>query len=262
MKSLLLPTVFAALVQRSFSQVNGQALIPADLPACAQQCANLLQAQTACTAPPNPPPGGTYGLPCFCGFAPLSILKADAPVNLCSTCSTTENAAIQSWYKGACSNGGQTTSAPNGPATPATTTTSLRGATPNPTSQGTTVSGRPASAGNVAQKDWMSTHWRWVVMLIILVLGLSAIAVGGVYLKRYIHRRRDAQEAALAGPRQDLQTWGPGQSVHEFDPPVPVAGNSNPSREKGRDIEMVQTQEATNDRRNSKRLKKFLPGMG
>lgn len=95
-------------------------------------------------------------------------------------------------------------------------------------------------------------------MLIILVLGLGGIAVGGVYLKRYIHRRRDAQEIAAAGPRQDLRTWGPGQSVHELDPPVIAAGDTE--REKGKDIEMVQTQEGTIDRRNSKRLKKFLPG--
>ena len=95
-------------------------------------------------------------------------------------------------------------------------------------------------------------------MVIILILGLGGLAIGGVYLKRYIHRRRDAQETAAAGPRQDLQTWGPGQSVHELDPPVIAAGTAE--REKGRDIETVQTQEGTNDRRNSKRLKKFLPG--
>ncbi|KAL8857635.1 MAG: hypothetical protein Q9178_005800 [Gyalolechia marmorata] len=144
--------------------------------------------------------------------------------------------------------------------TSATTPTLSTGATPNPTNQGTTVSGRPANVSDDAQKDWISTHWRWVVMLIILVLGLGGLAVGGVYLRRYIHRRRDAQEAALAGPRQDLQTWGPGQSVHEFDSPVAVANNAG--REKGRDIEMVQTSEGTNDRRNSGRLKKFLPGRG
>ncbi|KAL8681192.1 MAG: hypothetical protein Q9186_002649 [Xanthomendoza sp. 1 TL-2023] len=72
--------------------------------------------------------------------------------------------------------------------------------------------------------------------------------------------RRDAQEATLAGPRQDLQTWGPGQSVHEFG--TPAVASTNPEREKGKDIEMVQTPEGNNDRRNSRRLKKFLPGRG
>ncbi|KAI4110831.1 MAG: hypothetical protein LQ339_001107 [Xanthoria mediterranea] len=258
MKSGLFPSILALLVQRAFSQATGQAIIPSNLPACAQTCANLIQAQTACIAPPNPPPGATYGLPCFCGYAPLANLKLDAPANLCATCSSSDNAAIQSWFKGACNNGGQTTSAPNSQTTPATTPSSSRGATPNPTNQATNVSNRPGQTPNDAQKGWISTHWRWVVMLIILVLGLGGIAVGGVYLKRYIHRRRDAQEIAAAGPRQDLRTWGPGQSVHELDPPVIAAGDIE--RGKGKDIEMVQTQEGTNDRRNSKRLKKFLPG--
>ncbi|KAL8726505.1 MAG: hypothetical protein Q9166_006668 [cf. Caloplaca sp. 2 TL-2023] len=88
----------------------------------------------------------------------------------------------------------------------------------------------------------------------------TGLAVGGVYLKRYIHRRRDAQEAALAGPRQDLQSWGPGQSVHEFNTPMVVTTDAE--REKGKDVEMVQSQEGANDRRNSRRLKKLLPGRG
>lgn len=156
MNSFLLYTFLTFLIPRAFSQSTGQAIIPSTLPACAQQCANLLQAQTACTAPPNPPPGGTYGLPCFCGFAPLANLKADAPANICATCSTDDNAAIQSWYKGACSNGGQTTSAANGRATSAIapSSTASRVATPKPTTQGTTVTGHPANAPNVTQPNW------------------------------------------------------------------------------------------------------------
>ncbi|KAL8671320.1 MAG: hypothetical protein Q9168_004181 [Polycauliona sp. 1 TL-2023] len=260
MKPLLLPTVLALLVQQAFSQAAGQAIIPSNLPPCAQQCPLLVAAQTACTAPPNPPPGATYGLPCFCGYAPLANLKLDSPANLCATCSSGDNAVIQSSYKSACSNGGQTSSAPNQQTNPTTTSASSRAATPNPTNSAENISNRPGQTTNSEQKGWMSTHWQWVVMVIILILGLGGLAFGGVYLKRYIHRRREAQETAAAGPRQDLRTWGPGQSVHEFDPPVAAAGN--PGREKGRDIEMVQTEEGSNDRSKSKRLKKFLPGKG
>ncbi|KAL8952062.1 MAG: hypothetical protein Q9222_002014 [Ikaeria aurantiellina] len=101
----------------------------------------------------------------------------------------------------------------------------------------------------------MSTHWRWVVMIIILILGLTGFTVGGVYLRRYIHRRRDAQESNLAGPRRDLETWGPGQSVHEFGPaglPGAVA-----QHEKGGEMATVQDQGSNDDRRNSRRLKKY-----
>ncbi|KAL8711674.1 MAG: hypothetical protein Q9225_007082 [Loekoesia sp. 1 TL-2023] len=106
----------------------------------------------------------------------------------------------------------------------------------------------------------MSTHWRWVLMLIILALGLTGLAVGGVYLRRHIHRRREAREFSVSGPRQDLESWGPGQSVHDFGA-AGVATTGSSGQEKGKERETVQTQEATDDRRNSRRLKKvWLPG--
>lgn len=96
-------------------------------------------------------------------------------------------------------------------------------------------------------------------MLIILALGLTGLAVGGVYLRRYVHRRREAREFSVSGPRQDLETWGPGQSVHDFG--ATDVSNVSPANEKGKEREIVQTQEPTNDRRNSRRLKKgWLPG--
>ena len=97
-------------------------------------------------------------------------------------------------------------------------------------------------------------------MLIVLALGLIGLAVGGVYLRRYIHRRRDAREFSVSGPRQDLETWGPGQSVHNFGA-MGETTTSTTAQEKGKERETVQTQEVSNDRRNSRRLKKvWLPG--
>ncbi|KAL8838191.1 MAG: hypothetical protein Q9170_002234 [Blastenia crenularia] len=259
--------IFAFLVftvPQISAQSAGQAIIPSNLPGCAQSCTGLLEAQTACTAPANPTPGGTYGIQCFCGYAPLATLKADAPIQFCPTCSTTDNAAIQSWYKGACVSGGGSGAGANGltgqtTATIGPSSTLSTKASASPTVDGVTVSGHPANASNVAHKDWMSTHWRWVVMLIIIALGLTGLAVGGVYLRRYIHRRREAREFSVGGPRQDLETWGPGQSVHDFGG-AGAAGSGN-GREKGKEKETVQNQELSNDRRNSRRLKKgWLPG--
>lgn len=96
-------------------------------------------------------------------------------------------------------------------------------------------------------------------MLIILVLGLTALAVGGVYLRRYIHRRREAREFGVAGSRQDLETWGPGQSVHDFG--ANGAPGVAPVTEKGKERDPAANPPATNDRRLSKRLKKgWIPG--
>ena len=93
-------------------------------------------------------------------------------------------------------------------------------------------------------------------MLIILVLGLTGLAVGGVYLKRYIHRRREAREFGASGSRRDLETWAPGQSVHDIKSP----GVDAPVREKGTAQDAVQNQEMPNKQRSSRRLTKFLPG--
>lgn len=97
-------------------------------------------------------------------------------------------------------------------------------------------------------------------MLIILVLGLTGLAVGGVYLRRYIHRRREARDFGVAGSRQDLETWGPGSlSVHDFG--AGGAVTAAPANEKGKEREVVPNEEAVNDRTNSRRLKKgWLPG--
>lgn len=53
-------------------------------------------------------------------------------------------------------------------------------------------------------------------MLIILVLGLTAIAVGGWFLHRRYHRRREAKWALTPGSQPNINTWGPGQSVHDL----------------------------------------------
>ncbi|KAL9601603.1 MAG: hypothetical protein Q9219_002437 [cf. Caloplaca sp. 3 TL-2023] len=260
MKFFTVSASLILIVPEVIAQSTGQPIIPSTLPSCAQSCPNLLQAQTACTAPPNPPPGGTYGIQCLCGFAPLAALKADAPTQICATCQPTDNAAIQSWYKGACGLGGGSAAganAQNGQSTTATKPSSTlpTQATPAVSSNGVTVSGHPANAPNVAQHDWMSTHWRWVLMLIILALGLIGLAVGGVYLRRYIHRRRESREFGVSGPRRDLETWGPGQSVHDFGTAGVVNNGSN--QEKGKERETNQAQEVpTSDRRNSRRLKK------
>ncbi len=61
----------------------------------------------------------------------------------------------------------------------------------------------------------MSTHWKWVVMLVILIIGLTLVAVIGALLHRRYHRRREAQWSQAA-VLPNINTWGPGQSVHDL----------------------------------------------
>lgn len=102
-------------------------------------------------------------------------------------------------------------------------------------------------------------------MVIILILGFIGLAVGGVYLRRHIHRRREARDFGIAGSRQDLETWGPGHSVHDIGTAAAAVPASNQSEnEKSKEREVIQNQEVTDiaeGRRNSRRLKKMLlPG--
>lgn len=152
MKSLVLPVLLAALIPQTFAQSSGQPVSLSTLPACAQACASLLQGQTGCTAPANPTPGGVYGVQCFCGFAPLLTLGTDTPVQLCPTCSPTENAAIQSWYKGTCGLPGGTTNGQTTTANAPTSTSSTGGTAA--TGQGATRAADPGNVPNVEQKDW------------------------------------------------------------------------------------------------------------
>ena len=159
-QAILVSAVLITFASQSLGQQN---LLP-PRPACAQQCANLLQAQTACTPPPNPPPGGTYGIQCLCGFAPLLSLKEAAPVNLCAGCSTEDNALIQEWFQTRCAEGGTSDSGNSNPAANGqTTSSSVQGqgqtstasaASPRNTNQGVTVDGHAATATNKEEGSW------------------------------------------------------------------------------------------------------------
>lgn len=161
MKFLFFTTLAAVFVSRSLSQATGEAIIPSTLPACAQSCPNLLDGQTACTVPLNPAPGGTYGIQCLCGFAPLSTLRADAPVQLCATCSPADNAAIQSWYQGACASpagsapGANGQNGQNGQTTTINTPSSTSPTGPSTTTvQAPTASSQSVNAPNTVEKSW------------------------------------------------------------------------------------------------------------
>ena len=106
----------------------------------------------------------------------------------------------------------------------------------------------------------MSTHWRWVLMLIILFLGFALLAFGALYLKRRYYRRRDAE---FARSQPDLGSWGPSRSVHDFGAAAVTPGPS--LTEKGKGPERTTAMQAQNQpvgkSAGSKRLKKmWLPG--
>lgn len=113
---LFFPALFAALTTAQVATT-----LPNTLPACAQQCTELVGAQQSCASNP------TAYQSCFCQSALLSSLYSSSPVQLCTQCSATDMASIQTWYKGSCSNGqpvagaNQPTSTTTNPTSPSTT---------------------------------------------------------------------------------------------------------------------------------------------
>ena len=75
-------------------------------------------------------------------------------------------------------------------------------------------------------------------MLIIIFFGLIAVAVGGWFFHRRYHRKREAQWAQAPAMQPDINTWGPGQSVHDLG----LAGSAAVN-EKGKSREQVQVQQ-------------------
>jgi hypothetical protein len=70
----------------------------------------------------------------------------------------------------------------------------------------------------------IDTHWRWILMLGILLVGLGLIALIAVYLKRRHRRKLDEKRASLSGfppagrgltptPTPGPELWGPHQHM-------------------------------------------------
>ena len=140
--------VFSALAQTAFSQ-QAVTLIASSLPACAQSCQTLIQAQSACVPPPNGAAAvsntATYNS-CFCNSAYLTALKGQAAQGVCPTCSAGDLSSLQSWFQGFCTNGGVAGGAgdnANGQTTTSTTST--------PTATKAKAAATAKSAGGVTQ---------------------------------------------------------------------------------------------------------------
>ena len=142
MKYLLLPTLFTLLPPLA----SAQTLISPTLPSCAQQCSVLQQAQTACIPAGGAPVSdqATYQS-CFCQSNFLTQLQSPSPVQLCSSCSASDMAAIQSWFKATCQPG----AANNGPTTtPSITSSSTTAPTTFHVTSSPTVSPTTSAASN------------------------------------------------------------------------------------------------------------------
>lgn len=119
-----------------FSLASSQTLISPTLPACAQQCATLLQAQAGCVPPAALVSDQSTYQSCFCQSAFLTPLAAN-PSTICPACSPVDLTTLQTWFTGFCTTGAQLPTSTTSSTSSSPTTTVPTAAPPGPTAQNT-----------------------------------------------------------------------------------------------------------------------------
>ncbi|KAI9668301.1 MAG: hypothetical protein M1821_001121 [Bathelium mastoideum] len=160
-----------------------------ELPTCAQGCTLLNQAQSACVPPAAPVTNQATYQSCFCQSAYLRTLYT-TPNGVCDAyCGQSDLVKIQQWYDGLCKSGAAATIPPSSSSSsaPATSSTSAV-ATVSPT-----TTPMPGLAQDQVNRSWISTHYQWVIFLIVLILAIAFFSFGGVWLKRRLKRRNAAR---------------------------------------------------------------------
>ncbi|KAE8356670.1 hypothetical protein BDV28DRAFT_83249 [Aspergillus coremiiformis] len=181
-------------------------------PSCALSCPILQQAQSACIPPSAPPNGRPTYVSCFCQSALITQLH-NTPDGTCTdTCtSAADRSILKTWYNDFCSSGGDNKGASPSDAAAATSTAKSQNTYPPP-------------------KSWWSSHFQWVIMIIILIVGFSALTVLGVWLKRrhdakypnLYHAGRGSNSGLLFNRGQNASP-GPKQPGQFMPAPSPVS---------------------------------------
>lgn len=147
---ILAIALFALLADVTFAQT----LISPTLPACAQQCPVLIQAQGGCVPPAAPVTNQGIYQSCFCQSAFLQPLYG-GPTPLCPSCPPADMTTIQNWFQGQCKAG-----APQGGQQPAPTTTTSStstSATPAATSTAGLTGVNESAIPSGPQPGWYGT---------------------------------------------------------------------------------------------------------
>ncbi|KAI1459123.1 hypothetical protein F4805DRAFT_102464 [Annulohypoxylon moriforme] len=145
----------------------------ASLPSCAVQCGPLYDANGACVPPAAAQADETTYDSCFCKYDSLQPFSKGTSGVCDNAC--TGNAAglssIQGWFTSFC-------------AKAATATTSSSSST------STSTSGS-SSSNNSGGGDWLSNHWKWVIMIVIIVVGIAGIWTGACIWRRKYLKKKD-----------------------------------------------------------------------
>jgi len=190
-----------AIATTAWSQVIVPTTGTDTFPACAASCPLLLQAQTSCLPPAAPVADQATYDSCFCQSALLQPLKS-SPWGVCGVVCPTQvdTAALQAWYGGYCA----AAQAPKVTTLLTTVTDKSSPTTTSATGTAATAAGATATTTNPPPPrvthgptpSWISTHWRWIVMIIVLIFGFTGLTFLLIYFKRRYSSSRQHQSAA------------------------------------------------------------------
>ncbi len=227
-----LPALLSAFL--AFPVIHAQTLLDFSvLPACAQGCTLLQQAQGACVPPAVPAGDQAAAQGCFCQSAYLRTLY-QSPNGVCDAfCGQPDLVSIQGWYVGLCQAGVPTTTAP---APGATETPAASGAQEEDDGARSSQRSNDSNSGNWSDAPLdppthpltpprFSNHWRWVVMLIVIFFAMVFFTVLGIWLKRRHRRKRDLARANLAAPESAIQPVPPVPDRSSFRNSARTAGS-------------------------------------
>ncbi|GAB7346480.1 hypothetical protein MBLNU457_5170t1 [Dothideomycetes sp. NU457] len=220
----MLGPIFALLVlSLTATQTTAQQLLVFGsnaLPSCAQQCTLLSQAQAACVPPANPVTSQATYESCFCQSQYLTSLR-NSPQTVCGdVCSGGDLTQIATWYTNTCADGGTAAAAA---ASSSATTTSTPTTAPGDADPGsTTTSSGYTQSTAPKEQGWWATHWKWVMMVIIIFVALGLIALIAVLARRRYSRGQDKMKGRFndgitTRSMTTAQDGGMGQSSYGVD---------------------------------------------
>ncbi|KAG8156579.1 hypothetical protein KVR01_013530 [Diaporthe batatas] len=148
------------------------------LPACVSSCGPLYDVNGACVPPAAPTADASAYDACFCSdarLAPYSTTTA-GPCDAACAADPSGLASLTDWYKGLCGNIAEVASSSSS------------------SSSGSSSSSSSSNSGG-GGGTWLDGHWRWVVFIIVMVLGIAGIWIGAAFWRRSYLRKRDRQYA-------------------------------------------------------------------
>ncbi|KAL4907381.1 hypothetical protein BDW74DRAFT_149054 [Aspergillus multicolor] len=184
-------------------------------PACGLTCSALSQADDSCTPPTAQTTNRQTYVSCFCQSTLLTNLQTTAAGTCDDTCTSSDDQQLlQQWYVDFCNSGGDTDSSSG--TTDDSTSNSNSNSNNGTSSADSAAETSSSSATNrrPAPKSWWDGHYQWVIMVIVLAVGFTAIAILGIWLKKR-HDRKHPPYPATQGAS------GSGSRVFNQDSLVP-----------------------------------------